>query len=108
MIYHYIPMSALIGDGILLVFILEDGQINFHVASRLLAASAMVLKLEAPDLSDLVDTEEEVDTELPSLLHPQSSEGEGVGVGAAQGSCCHWPQSWQHCDVWPHSWCNTQ
>ena len=78
----------MIGDGILLVFILADGQIDFHVTPRLPAASAMVLMPGVPDLSDLDDTEEEVDTELLSISNPQS--GEGVGVGAAQGSHCHW------------------
>ena len=46
--------------------------------------------LEPPDLSDLDETDEEVDTELLSLLKLQSGEGEGVRVGAAHGSHHPW------------------
>ena len=42
--------------------------------------------LEPTDLSDLDDTDEEVDIELLSLSNPQSGEGEGDEVSAAHGS----------------------
>ena len=41
-------MPTLIGDSILLVFILENGQLKFHVTSGLLVASAMVPTPGAP------------------------------------------------------------
>ena len=47
-IHHYIPVPALIGDGIFLVFILEDGHIDFHVAFGLPVALFMVLMPGAP------------------------------------------------------------
>ena len=52
--------------------------------------------LELPDLSDLHDTNEEVDGELWSLSNPQSGEGEGNMGGAAHRSHLIWPQSWPH------------
>ena len=64
--------------------------------------------LEPPDLLDLNETDELVDTELMSLSNPWSHEGEEDGVGATQGSCHLWPQSWLHCNAWPHSWYDTQ
>ena len=51
--------------------------------------------LEPPDLLDLDDTDEEVNTELLSLLNLQSGEGEGDGVvqpmglaTSGHGPCC--------------------
>ena len=41
-------MLTLVGDGILLVLILEDQQINFHVTSGFLVVSATMLMPEAP------------------------------------------------------------
>ena len=41
--------------------------------------------LEPPDLSDLDDMDEEVDTKLWSLSNPWSGEGEGNMCGAAIG-----------------------
>ena len=45
-------MPTLVSNGILLVFTFEDWQIDFHMASWLPAASAMIICLEPPDLSD--------------------------------------------------------
>ena len=47
-IHHYIPMPNLISDGIFLVLILEDWQIDLQVASMLPVVSAMVHILIAP------------------------------------------------------------
>ena len=44
--------------------------------------------LEPPDLSDLIDTHEEVDSKLWSLSNPQSGQSVGNGGGAAHNSCC--------------------
>ena len=46
--------------------------------------------LEPPDLSDLDDTDEEVDTELWSLLNPWSGECEGDGGRVAHMSHPTW------------------
>ena len=62
-------MPTLICDGVLCVFILEDWQVDFHMASRLPVALTMVCMPGASDLLDLDDTDEEVDTELLSLLN---------------------------------------
>ena len=61
--------------------------------------------LEPPHLSDLDDTDEEVGTELLSLLNPSSSEGEGDRVGAAHRSYHIWSQPQPHCGTHPESWC---
>ena len=60
--------------------------------------------LEPPDLSDLDDTNEDVDTELLSLSNLTSSDGEWVGGYATHRSHCHWPQLWLHCGIRPWSW----
>ena len=95
-------MPTLLSDGILLVFIPEDWQIDFHMTPWLPAASAMVHMPGPPDLLDHEDTDKEVDTELLSFSILWSGEGEGVRVGAAHRSChiCLW--SWPHCGT--RSW----
>ena len=60
--------------------------------------------LEPPNLSDLNDTDEEVDTELWSLLNPWSGKGEGDWGGVTCNSHCPWPQWQPHCGTQPHSW----
>ena len=59
--------------------------------------------LEPPNLLDLDDTNEDVDTELLSLLNPWSSEGEGAEGCAAHRWCCCWPC----CSTQPWSWCGS-
>ena len=78
------------------------------MASWLPAALAMVCMPGGADLLDLDDTDEEVDTELLSLLNPWSGEGEGVRVSAAHGSHHIWPQSQLHCGTCLWSWCDIQ
>ena len=53
------------------------------------------------------DTDQEVDNELLSLSNPKSGKGEGVGVGAAHGSCCLWLLVPGHAidDTQSQSWC---
>ena len=53
--------------------------------------------LEPPNLSDIDDTDEEVDTEFWSLLNPQCDESKGDWGGATHNSHCPWPQSQPHC-----------
>ena len=60
--------------------------------------------LESPDLLDLNDTNEEVDTVLESLSNLWSGEGKGDGGGVAHSSCCLWPWSWPFYNAQPHSW----
>ena len=59
--------------------------------------------LEPPDLLDLDDTDEEVDTELSSLSNTQSGAGKGDGGVAACSSHCLWPWSLSFYNAWPCS-----
>ena len=79
-VYCQVPALTLIADGIFCVLIYEDWQIDFHMASYLPTVSAKCECLEPPDLSDLDDTNEEVDAELQSLSNPWYGEGEGDGA----------------------------
>ena len=58
--------------------------------------------LKPLDLSDLDDTDEEVDAELQSLSNPQSGNGKGGRGGLTHSPHCPWP--WSFCNVQPHSW----
>ena len=63
-------MPTVISYGILCFLILEDWQMDFHMASWLPMVLAMVHMPGAPDLFDLDDTDEEVDIECLSLSNP--------------------------------------
>ena len=93
-----VPMPTLVCDGIFCVLILEDWQVDLHMASGfpVRAVSHSVNGLDPPDLSDLDDSDEEVNAVLWSLLNPQSGKREGERGGAAHNSHCPQPQSHPH------------
>ena len=64
--------------------------------------------LETPDLLDLDYTNEDVDTELLSLLNPQSGDSKWVRGCATHRSHCWWLQLWPHCCTLPPSLCDGQ
>ena len=93
MIHHYIPVPSLVGDGILLVLNLEDGQNDFHAVSMLPAVLAMLLMPWAP-WSIRPWGYWGVSWHWTSItLKPWSSEGGSIGVGVAYSSChcCYGP-----------------
>ena len=62
--------------------------------------------LDPPDLSDLNDTDDEVDAVLLSLSNTWSDESEGDWGVATHNPCCLWPQFWSYCSTWPCSCCH--
>ena len=74
------------------------------MASRLPVVSAMVCMSGTSRSIDLDDTDEEVDTELPSLLNLWMGEGDGDRGGAADRSCCIWPWLQPLSGTYPWSW----
>ena len=71
----------MVGDSIFHVFIIEDWQVNFYVASPSFCSiiSHGFKCLKSLDLSDLNDTDEEVDAELWWLLNAWSVKVKGGG-----------------------------
>ena len=74
-------MAALISDGVFHMSSLKTGRLIFTwPLDSLWHCQPQLECLEPPDLSDLDDTDEEVDTELQSLSNPQSGEGKAMGA----------------------------
>ena len=61
--------------------------------------------LDHPDLSDIEDTDDEVDTVLLSLSILWSDESKGYWGGATHNSHCLWPLFWPCCGMQPCSCC---
>ena len=99
-------MPTLVGDSIFHVLILEDWQVDFHMASRPPVASLLAAWCECLEPPGSTRPSwhpwSRIDAELWSLSNPQSGKGKGNGGGAGHSSCCPWPQSF--CNAWPHSW----
>ena len=85
---------------------LKNGKLIFIWPLDSLQCCPWCICLEPPNLLECNDTNEVVDTKLPSLLNLQSSEGRHVGVGAAHRSCHLWPWS-QPCHS-VQSWCDAR
>ena len=107
-IHHQIPTSALISDGVIHVLILEDWQVDFHMASKVPAALfAMVWK---PGTSRSIRPWWhwwEVDTVFGHSQTQNLEKVKVMGVGAVHKSHCLWLWSWPHCNAWPCSWYDT-
>ena len=64
-------MPTLVCDSILGVLILEDWEVDLHMASGFPAGPlAMAWSLDSPDVSEIKATDEDVDAELLSLSNP--------------------------------------
>ena len=85
---------------------LKTGRLIFIGPSSSLWHQPQCNCLEPPNLLDLDATNEDVDTELVSLLNPWSGDDEWVGGCATYRSHHWWPQLWPHCCTLPQSLCD--
>ena len=96
-------MPTLVGDSIVHVLILENWQVDFHIASRL--SVAVLAMVWMPGTSSSIGPSWDhwrgwhwtVVTFKPTIWRGQRWWG-----GAGHSSCCPWPQSF--CNTQPHSW----